>query len=113
MTISDKLFKQHILENALFPQQDSQQYIAYLTLLYKYPALTYWSMDGYSCDALADYSKGLLWERDNITDWSTKEVIYKTVKPFWECTTSEIVCEWMKANGETYKTKMDWLRSVV
>ena len=107
--ISDKLFKQHMLEQHLFPLQDSEQFKAYLILLYKYPKLTYWSMDGYSCDALADYEKNLVWEKDNIVDWSTKEVLSKTPKTFWDCTTSEIVDVWMKVNGETYKTKKMWL----
>ena len=67
-SISDKLFKQHILENTLFPQPDSNQFTAYLILKQKYPALTYWSMDGYSCDALADYDKNLVWDRESIID---------------------------------------------
>lgn len=107
--ISDKLFKQHIIENTLFPQPDSNQFTAYLILQQKYPHLTYWSIDGYSCDALADYDKNIVWETDRIIDWSTKEVIGKTPKPFWDCTTPEIVDVWVRVNGETYKTKRDWL----
>lgn len=108
-SMSDKLFKQHILENTLFPQPDSSQFTAYLILKQKYPALTYWSMDGYSCDALADYDKNLVWDRESIIDWSTKEVIGKTAKSFWKCSTPEIVDVWMKLNGETTKTKKDWI----
>lgn len=109
MKISDALFTRHIVENTLFPQPDSNQFTAYLILSRKYPNLTYWSMDGYSCDALADYDKNIVWETDRIIDWSTKEVIGKTPKPFWDCTTPEIVDVWMRVNGETYKTKRDWL----
>jgi hypothetical protein len=107
--ISDKLFKQHILEQSLFPSQDSDQFTAYLILKYKYPKLTYWSMDGYSCDALADYDKNIVWNREDIIDWSTKEVMAKTPKCFWKCTTPEIVDIWMRVNGETHKTKREWL----
>lgn len=73
--ISDKLFKQHVLENTITPCQDSPQFLAYIILLQKYPNLTYWSMDGYSCDALADYDKNIVWNRDEVIDWSTKEVM--------------------------------------
>ena len=107
--ISDKLFKQHVLENTVTPSQDSSQFLAYIILLQKYPKLTYWSMDGYSCDALADYDKNIVWNRDEVIDWSTKEVIAKTPKCFWKCTTPEIVDIWMRVNGETHKTKREWL----
>jgi hypothetical protein len=35
--------------------------------------------------------------------------VAKTPKCFWKCTTPEIVDIWMRVNGETYKTKREWL----
>ena len=107
--ISDALFKEHILRSVMFPEQDSEQWIAYLILKQKYPSLTYWSMDGYSCDALADYSKGIVWKDDTLIDWESKQTIEHTTKRFWDCTTEEIVNTWMQLNGETTKAKRDWL----
>lgn len=105
--ISDKLFKQHIPENTVTP--NSNQFLAYIILLQKYPNLTYWTIDGYDCDFLTDYEKNIVWNRDEVIDWSTKEVIAKTPKCFWKCTTAEIVDIWMRVNGETHKTKREWL----
>lgn len=107
--ISDALFKEHILRSVMFPEQDSEQWIAYLILKQKYPSLTYWSMDGYSCDALADYDKGLVWKDNTLIDWESKQTIEHTTKMFWDCTTEEIVNTWMQLNGETRKTKREWL----
>lgn len=108
--ISDDLFKKHILENTILPGPDSQQFMAYIILQQKYPHLTYWSWDGYSCDALADYSKGIVWKDNEVIDWMTRQVVAHTTKSFWDCSTTEIVNTWMKFNGETTKTKMDWLK---
>lgn len=112
MKISDKLFKRHILEQNIMPSSDSHQYVAYLILSEKYHNLTYWSMDGWSCDALADYSVGLVWNRHEVVDWESKEVILTTEKSFWESTTQEIIKTWMKVNGETSTTKTSWLRGL-
>lgn len=109
MKISDRLFKKHILENTLLPQPDSQQFMAYIILSQKYPNLTYWSMDGYSCDALADYSIGVVWNREDVIDWKTKEVMFKTGKSFWDSTVQEIINVWTRVNGETTTTKYNWL----
>lgn len=110
--MDSKLFKKHMMEQALLPSQDTEQFTAYLILSQKYKNLTYWSMDGYSCDALADYSIGLVWNRKDVIDWKTKEVVYKTNKSFWDCTTKEIVKVWTILNGETTTTKQSWLESL-
>ena len=107
--ITDKLFKQHILENTMLPGNDGQLWVAYIILSQKYPELTYWSWDGYSCDALADYSINLVWRDKEIIDWTTKQVIAITEKNFWETDTTSIVNTWMRMCGETTKTKMGWL----
>jgi len=107
--ISDALFKQQIIQSVMFPEQDSEQWVAYLILKQKYHNLTYWSMDGYSCDALADYSKGTVWKDDELIDWVSRQTIAHTTKRFWDCTTEEIVNTWMQLNGETTKTKREWL----
>lgn len=107
--ISDKLFKKHIIENLLFPAPDSEQWVAYLVLKEKYTELTYWSHDGYSCDALVDYSKGLVWRDKEIIDWETKQIIATSEKSFCKTRTEDIISTWMFFNGETTKTKRNWL----
>lgn len=110
--INDAIFKKHIIENALFPSPDSDRFVAYIILTSKYPELTYWSWDGYSCDALADYSKGLVWRDSEVIDWQTRQIVATTVKSFWDCSTEEILATWMFLNGETTKTKRDWLSQI-
>lgn len=102
----------HILQQAIFPDQDCHQWMAFLVLREKYKDLTYLSYDGYSCDGLADYSKNLLWQDNRILDWTDKSVILQTDKKFWEYSTNEICNIWMKVNGETTKTKREWLGSI-
>jgi len=103
------LLEQHYIQQALFPDTDSEQWLAYLTLKEVYPELTYWSYDAYHCQALADYSKGIVWDRDKVIDWHTKEVLLTTDKMFWECTRAEICKVWLRVNGETFKTKLRYL----
>ncbi len=107
--INSDVLKKHILESTITPGMDGQQFMAYIILSQKYPNLTYWSWDGYHCHALADYSINLVWKDKEVIDWTTKEVIATTDKNFWESDTTTIVQTWMKFNGETTKTKQDWL----
>lgn len=105
------LFERHILEQALFPSEDCHQWMAFLVLKQKYPHLTYLSYNGYSCDGLADYSKNIYWQDNKILDWADKSVIMTTDRKFWEYGTNEICTLWMKVNGETTKTKREWVES--
>ena len=109
MTDKRSLLEQHVLEQTLFPSEDSEQWLAFVCLKEIYPSLTYWSYDGYYCHALADYSVNLVWLKDEIIDWSTKEVLHKTDKMFWDSSRAEICKVWLRVNGETYKTKREWL----
>lgn len=104
--------ERHIIEQALFPSEDCHQWLAYLILKQKYSQLTYLSFDGYSCDGLADHSKNILWQGYNIIDWTDKSIIIRTDKKFWEYSTNEICTLWMKVNGETIKTKHQWLENL-
>ena len=103
----------HFIESTIRSHEDKGRWLAYLILKEKYPALTYWSHDGYSCDALADYSKNLVWHDWYIVDWTTKGAIIRTENRFTSCTTPEICDVWMRVNGETEKTKNEWLDSLL
>lgn len=107
------LFKRHLIEQTLFPAEDKEQWIAYLILKEKYKHITYLSHDGYSCDGLADYTKNIVWTRNEVVDWTTKEILLRAEKKFWECTSTEICTIWMRVSGETYKTKTEWLRTTI
>lgn len=107
--LSDKLIKQHVLQQTFTPEHDSTQFLAYILLSQKYPNLTYWSMDGYSCDALADYNKDIVWDKHSVYEWTTKKPLLTTDKRFWDCTTQEIIDVWTRVNGETTKTKREWI----
>lgn len=107
------MLEYHFIESTVRSHEDKERWLAYLVLKEKYPALTYWSHDGYSCDALADYSKNLVWHDSEIVDWTTKQTISRTEKRFTSYTTSEICDVWMRANGETEKTKNEWLESLL
>lgn len=104
--------KVHVIDQALFPEQDKEQWLAYLILLERYPNLTYLSFNGYHCHGIADYNKGITWQDKLIKDHVSKEVIAVTSAAFMDMTTEEIVKSWMIVNGETEKTKQEWLRSV-
>lgn len=106
----EDMYKYRFIQQMLYPSMDKEQWLAFLTLKERYEHLTYMSYDGYSCDGLADYTKNIVWVKDEIIDWTTKDVI-EQVKVFWECSSTEICSVWMKVNGETHKTKMQWLDS--
>lgn len=102
----------HFIQQSILPTPDKEQWLAFLTLKQRYKQLTWLSMDGYSCDGIADYSKNLYWQDRRILDWTDKSVIKETEKKFWEYTTSEICSIWMQVNGETLKTKTEWVWSL-
>lgn len=91
----------HLIEQTLRPDQDKDQFLAYLILNEIYPSLTYLSYDGFYCHGLADYSKNLVWQDKKIIDHSTKEIILNTETYFTKCTTNDICNIWIKVNGDT------------
>lgn len=101
----------HFIQQCVYPDRDSPQWLAFLVLNKKYANLTYWSMDGYHCDALADYTKDLVWRDKEIIQWSTKEKI-KEVPDFNYTNTVDIVSIWMEICGETDTTKKTWVNSI-
>lgn len=86
-------FEKVIKKEAFTKSEDRDRFLAFMFLQSKYPDLTYWSMDGYSCDALADYTKMLVWRDSVLIDWNTKKVI-KGLKNFHKCTMTEIIDIW-------------------
>lgn len=107
----------HVMQQALFPEQDKPQWMAYLILHELYPNLTYLSMDGYHCHGIADYSDGKMfyWQdryMGGILNWSDKTLITTPPKDFCDMTTEEIVNVWTELNGETEESKLSWLRSL-
>lgn len=87
------IFERVVIHEAFSEAGDKGRFLAYMFLRTKHPNLTYWSRDGYSCDALADYTKMLVWRDDVLVDWKTKEVI-KEMKYFFECSMTEIIDIW-------------------
>ncbi len=107
--LPDTILKKHIFEQMFLPEKDSNQFLAYILLRQKYPSLTYWSVDGYSCDALADYERDIIWDRCSVYEWTTKKILFTTDKQFWDCTAQEIIDVWTRVNGETTKSKREWI----
>ena len=105
--MSLKSLGSHFLQQTLYPDTDKEQWLAYLTLKEKYTSLTCQSMNGYHCEGIADYDKGIRWEYDKVVDLESKEVILKT-EPFHTIPSEVIVNTWMKVMGETTKTKRLW-----
>jgi hypothetical protein len=105
----------HVVQQALFPDQDKEQWMAYLILLEKYPDLKYLSMDGYHCHGIADYTKMFYWQdgyNAGILNWTDKSVLVYIDKDFCDMTTNEIVSVWMDLCGETELTKKRWMNSL-
>lgn len=107
----------HVMQQALFPDQDKPQWMAYLVLHELYPNLTCLSMDGYHCHGIADYSAGKMfyWQdryQGGILNWTDKSLIVPLVKDFCDMTTEEIVNVWTELNGETEESKLAWLSSL-
>lgn len=104
----------HVMQQALLPDIDKPQWMAYLILYQLYPKLTYLSMDGYHCHGIADYSEGKMfyWQdryKGGIINWTDKTLIMSPPKDFCDMTTEEIVNVWTKLNGETENSKKAWL----
>lgn len=93
--ISIEQIGEHYLSEVQQPSTDSEQWLAWLCLNNLYPTTSYWSMDGYHVDALVDYGKNILWERDRITTTDRAELLFG-VKNFYHCTSGEIVRQWKK-----------------
>ena len=93
----------HALEQTLRPSTDKEAWLAYLQLRVFYPNITYTSMDGYSCDGIADYSRDVSWIGKQIVKWSTwhkdSVVLYTSEKDFWDMGTSDIVTTWNSVVG--------------
>lgn len=104
----------HVMQQALFPDIDKPQWLAYLILYQLYPKLTYLSMDGYHCHGIADYSEGKMfyWQdryMGGILNWTDKSLIVPLERDFCDMTTEEIVNVWTELNGETEESKKVWL----
>lgn len=104
----------HVIQQALFPDIDKPQWMAYLILNQLYPKLTYLSMDGYHCHGIADYSEGKMfyWQdryKGGILNWTDKTLINVPLKDFCDMTTEEIVNVWLELNGETETSKINFL----
>ena len=89
----------HTVKQLLSPEKDRQQWIAFQHLRVLYPELVYTSIDGYTCDGIADYYRDLSWIHKNIYVWSTwnkdNTVIYKGDKDFWDMNSDEIFNVWI------------------
>lgn len=107
----------HFVHQMLLPEQDAQQWMAYVLLQKLYPNLTCLSMDGYHCHGIADYSEGKMfyWQdryQGGILNWTDKTLIMSPPKDFCEMSTEEIINVWTELNGETEESKISWLRSL-
>lgn len=95
----------HTLEQTLRPSTDKEAWLAYLQLRVFYPNITYISMDGYSCDGIADYTRDASWIGNQIVKWSTWHkdlvVLHTSEKEFWDMSTGEIVNTWNSVVGLT------------
>lgn len=107
----------HVMQQALLPDVDKPQWMAYMILYQLYPKLTYLSMDGYHCHGIADYSEGKMfyWQdryEGGILNWADKSLIVPIEKDFCDMTTEEIVSIWTDLNGETEDSKLSWLNNL-
>jgi len=107
-----KHLAKHTIDQALHPDTDKECWMAYQVLKVRYPSLTYQSHNGYHCDGLVDYVKGVQWNYDKLLDTKTDEVLLTTDEPFHSMKTEEIVNTWMRVVGETATTKKSWLRKL-
>lgn len=102
----------HTIDQVLKPDTDREAWMAYQVLKVKYSTITYCSHNGYHCDGLVDYKRGLQFTNSEFLDTKTKEVLSTTGKPFYEMNTDEIVNAWMRVVGETETTKQNWLTKI-
>lgn len=96
----DEAFKKVMMWETYSPHTDRERFLAFMLLKQKYPKLTYWSHNGYDCDALADYSFQVVWDKQEIIDWETKNTFKTTEKSFFDCTMTEIVDTWVEVLKE-------------
>lgn len=92
--MTESVFEKVVLYEAFSTHTDRNQFLAFMFLKKKYPELTYWSHNGYDCDALANYTINIVWNRNEIIDWRTKEKIRTTNKSFYDCSMTEIIDIW-------------------
>ena len=105
-----KHLAKHTIDQALNSDTDKECWMAYQVLKVRYPSLTYQYHNGYHCDGLVDYVKGVQWNGgDEIIDVKTREALLTTNTPFYNMKTEEIVNTWMRVVGETATTKQSWL----
>lgn len=88
-------FHKVLIHETFTKGDDREVFLAFMFLKEKYPSLTYQSYDGYTCTALVDYDKKLLWDRDLITNTDSGEVVIKVEKDIWKCSMTEIVDRWV------------------
>ena len=111
-----KTLVKHFIEQTVYPDKDSQQWLAFLVLKEKYPNLTYLSYDGYHCHGLADYSVNFNWQGSRIVVWDNSytwrehmETAKQLEKDFEEYSSTGIVNIWMDLLGETEESKKAWI----
>lgn len=110
----------HTLSQTLKPEPDKEGWLAYLQLRIFHPNMTYTSMDGYSCDGIADYTKDVSWIGKQIVKWSTwhkeRVILHESDKEFWNLSTEEIVKTWNSVVGfteEIVNTRLEGIRRIV
>lgn len=89
----------HLVANSLFTEDDSEQFLAFIVLKHFYPNMTYWSQDGYTVSAFADYTKDLVWRDSELIEWSTKNVL-NPMPDFHSVGRAEAVQIWVNACGD-------------
>lgn len=89
----------HLVSHSLFTDDDSEQFLSFIVLKHFYPNLTYWSWNGYSVSAFADYSKDLVWRDNQLVKWSTKEIINE-MPDFHKSNRPALTQAWVKACGD-------------
>lgn len=109
--MNEMLFKAHLIEQLVLPSEDSEQWVAYVVLKQRYPNLSYWSYDSWSCHALIDAKSLIIWDGTKVYNFETKEVIEITEKAFNHSTSREIIDVWTRINKETSETKQAWVKS--
>lgn len=113
----------HTLSQTIRPEPDKEGWLAYLQLRVFHPSITYTSMDGYSCDGIADYTKDASWIGKQIVKWSTWNSWYKdgivlhtSEKDFWDMSTEDIVKTWNSVVGfteEVVNTRLEGIRRIM
>ena len=110
----------HTLSQTLKPEPDKEGWLAYMQLLVFHPNIKYTSMDGYSCDGIADYTKDASWIGKQIVKWSTwhkeRVILHESDKEFWNLSTEEIVKTWNSVVGfteEVVNSRLEGIRRIM